>query len=127
MLKPYVKGFILTNLSSAEIIVGTFSQREHIKKKNEISDLLQSGKKAHFKSVRIYWKPAYYEYARLVVSVGKKVGHAPIRNRIKRMVREAFRYERTYFSEPVDMLVRVYDKEAILKTPDMQKLFREWR
>jgi len=41
--------------------------------------------------------------ARLLISVKKAVGSAPQRNRIKRLVREAFRHERGGLAEPHDI------------------------
>jgi len=45
------------------------------------------------------------EHCRLGLSVSRKVGNAVVRNRWKRLIREAFRKKRACFSTPLDLVV----------------------
>ena len=45
------------------------------------------------------------EHSRLGLSVSRKVGKAVVRNRWKRLIREAFRRNRADFSMPLDLVV----------------------
>ena len=45
------------------------------------------------------------EFSRLGLSVSRKVGKAVVRNRWKRLIREAFRKNRAGFSLPLDLIV----------------------
>lgn len=50
--------------------------------------------------------------ARLGLAVGRKLGRAPHRNRIKRVVREAFRLAPGRFPDGFDLVVMPLDREA---------------
>ena len=62
--------------------------------------------------------------SRMGLVVGKKVGHAPRRNRIKRLFKEAFRKERGQFSKPMDVVVKVFPG---FKLEDLEVLGTKFR
>ncbi len=51
--------------------------------------------------------------SRLGISIGRPVGNAVKRNRIKRLLRESFREARSHFSTPVDVVVLVKPHETM--------------
>ena len=72
--------------------------------------------------------------ARLGLSVGRKVGGAVERNRIKRMLREAFRLLQHDFPRPYDLVIVVRAHEPLMLAEYqrmlsglMVKLHQEWQ
>lgn len=62
---------------------------KRLKKQSEMQNLFKSGSRAFSGSLTLLYLPAEENY--FAVSVGKKHGKSVQRNRIKRLVREAFR------------------------------------
>lgn len=60
-----------------------------IKKNNDFTKLFQKGKKGFSSSLTVLYSPS--KELRMGVCVGKKYGKAHQRNKIKRLLREAFR------------------------------------
>ena len=85
-----------------------------VKKSQEFSDIMNYKKFYTCPSFAIYVKPRKEEHARVGISVGKKLGKAVIRNKVKRQVREMV-HEIYTFEENYDtiILVRVkYHEES---------------
>ena len=60
-----------------------------LKKQADFQKLFHKGKRAHSPSVTVLYRPS--ERMRMGISIGKKHGKSVKRNRIKRLLREAFR------------------------------------
>ena len=74
-----------------------------IKKKKEITGILKTGKRAHSETLTVVYLPA--SQTKMAVCVGKKYGKSTERNRIKRLLREAFRRKTEGVNPPFAFLL----------------------
>lgn len=76
---------------------------KRIKKKKEITDLLKKGKRAYAETLTVVFLAA--QETGMAVCVGKKYGKSCERNRIKRLLREAFRLNADNLKSPFSFLL----------------------
>ena len=74
-----------------------------LKKKKDFLKVLKSGKRVYTSTLTIVYLPA--SEPRFAVCVGKKYGKSVQRNRIKRLLRESFRYNTESIKEPCSILL----------------------
>jgi ribonuclease P protein component len=65
---------------------------ETIKKNSDFQDIFKKGHSMNGKYLVVYFLPNQFDYIRFGFCVGKKIGPAVRRNRIKRLLREAVRF-----------------------------------
>jgi ribonuclease P protein component len=71
----------------------TFPRSHHLKKPSEFRAVFDKGAKRHSRGFVVFRAPTDRAVPRLGVSVSRKIGGAVVRNRVKRLVREAFRLQ----------------------------------
>jgi ribonuclease P protein component len=104
--------------------VHRFPPSQRLKKRLEFQTAQGTGKKAvlpHF--VLLLYARATEGEARLGVVASRRVGNAVVRNRAKRLVREAFRATRNLFTPGMDVVVIVRRPLEGMKLDDVR---REW-
>jgi len=67
---------------------------------------MRRGRRYCSEGIRVGYVPNALGCSRLGLVVGRKVGKAVKRNRVRRIVREAFRQAKNDFPYPVDLVVR---------------------
>jgi len=82
-------------------------QREHrLTDKRDFQKVFHHGRSFANRYLVLYYLPnRQSEHFRVGFSVSKKVGKAVVRNRVKRLLREAFRLEKDGVKEPIDFVV----------------------
>lgn len=82
-----------------------FPKTERILKQWDFVNLNRWGKRRPTRHFIITFKRNGLGFTRLGVRVSKRIGNAVMRNKIKRLVRECFRLNKTYFPEGYDILI----------------------
>ncbi len=97
-----------------------------IKRKKDFTKILRVGKRAHAQSLTVVYLPS--DRTRFAVCVGKKYGKSVVRNRLKRLLREAFRSNAECLSIHCSVLLipreaKEYSYAAFAR--DIGKIFRK--
>ncbi len=83
------------------------AQDERLKKSAQFALVRKSGKKAGSKHLAVYILANDTGKTRLGLAVSSAVGNSVERNRIKRLIREFFRFNKDRLQRSVDLLVTV--------------------
>ncbi|MCP4750989.1 MAG: ribonuclease P protein component [Proteobacteria bacterium] len=68
-----------------------FSRKHRLNSKKSIDRLFRIGEFKSCGFLKFRYLPQKVRYTRIVVSISKRVGNAAVRNRLKRLIREALR------------------------------------
>jgi ribonuclease P protein component len=84
----------------------TLPRQERLRKRAEFTAVQGRGKKLHTERFLVFILPRREPLApsRIGVTVSRKVGGAVVRNRVKRLLREAFRRRKTLFPKGLDIV-----------------------
>lgn len=82
-----------------------FTKDQRIRKKTEFEAVFARRQRAFDGPIGVYVAPNQQPQSRLGISMSRKVGTAPRRNRIKRMLRESFRLQQHMLPAGWDIVV----------------------
>jgi ribonuclease P protein component len=85
--------------------VFSFSKIEKLLNREEFVNLNRSGRRHHTRHFVLIFKKNGLSFARLGITVSKKIGNAVQRNRVKRLIREFFRLHRDQFPKGFDIVI----------------------
>lgn len=83
----------------------TFGKDERIRKRQDYLRIYQQGVRSHTRRFTVITCPNQSGIRRLGMTVGKKVGNAVQRNRIKRLLREFFRLNKSKLPAAQDIVI----------------------
>lgn len=80
-------------------------KEERIRKRDDFIRIQRSGRKVAAAHCLALFLPACQEWTRLGLTVSKQVGNAVARNRVKRLLREAFRLHKDVVPRGLDVVI----------------------
>lgn len=83
----------------------SFCKLAHIRKRSDFLRIQKQGSRQHQKYLMVVFLANVGQNARLGIVATTKIGNAVVRNRAKRLVREAFRRNQEKFSSRFDFVV----------------------
>jgi ribonuclease P protein component len=101
-------------------VLNSYPPTLRLRKRSEFLGLKDSALKFASRGILVVWQANNLTYARLGVTVSKKVGCAVIRNKVKRFVREIFRNNRCLLPA-VDLNVIARSDAAAMDFHDLQQ------
>ena len=76
-----------------------------LKDNRDFRRLYSRGKYAACSTLVLYWRPARRDQNRLGITVSTKLGHAVVRNKIRRRIREIYRLHEEELRRGMDLVV----------------------
>ncbi len=83
----------------------TFKKQERITKRSDFTKRHPEEVIVHTRGYQFVFKPTPLPYSRLGIVVTRKDGNAVFRNRVKRVLREAFRKNKRAIQPPRDVII----------------------
>ncbi len=83
----------------------SFTKEERLLKRVQFLNVTENGKKLLTRSFIVFLKPNSLSFFCLGITVSRKVGGSVARNRVKRIVREFFRLNKSRIEKGIDIVV----------------------
>ena len=99
----------------------SFGRHERLRRHKDYQLVFRDGSRRHTKNFTIILRPNSLGFSRLGVTVGKKVGNAVKRNRIKRCLREFFRLHKHKLPPSHDLVIIAKRDAATLAYSDVRE------
>ena len=83
-----------------------FPARERLKRRNDFAEVLTRGRRGATEGLVYWFKENGLSFSRIGIRIGRSVGGAVYRNRIKRILREIYRRNKNLFSRKGDLVLK---------------------
>jgi ribonuclease P protein component len=100
----------------------TFPRRARLSGMRQFDDVFAERKRIRLGPITVFWRLNSLATSRLGISISRKVGTAPVRNRIKRLLRESFRLAQHKIPTGRDLVIVVHPHKP-LALDDYQRHF----
>jgi ribonuclease P protein component len=97
----------------------TFRKNERLRRRKEFSAIFKTGRRIHSEYLTVILCKNTSDIRRVGIVVGKKVGVAVRRNRMKRLLREFFRLNKLRLPASQDILIVVRKDFSFMKCQDL--------
>jgi len=102
-------------------------RRMRLKSARQFEAVYRRGRRKRAGPMTIFTLPNDLDYPRLGLSIPRRVGKATVRNRIKRLLREAFRLMQHDWPIGYDVVINVYPHEPLMLAEYQKILFKALR
>ena len=102
---------------------GTFAKTDRLRKRREFLSVYEIRRSFFFRLFVVYVRDNGLGRHRLGLTVSKKVGCSVVRNRVKRVLREAFRRQRALIPGSFDIVVNAKKGSADMKMTKASESF----
>jgi ribonuclease P protein component len=99
----------------------SFRRYERLRRRKDYELAFRHGSRRHTQNFTIILRPNSLKFSRLGVTVGKKVGNAVKRNRVKRCLREFFRLHKHKLPPSNDLVIIAKKDAATLAYNDVRE------
>ena len=82
-----------------------FDKKLRLLKSYEFNNLRKNSAKVENKEFYLIFKENLFDHSRIGLTISKRIGNAVARNRIKRIIRDYFRRNRSIISNNIDIIV----------------------
>jgi ribonuclease P protein component len=103
-----------------------FTREDRLRRRSEFDRVYSQGRRAWTPGFSVIIAPGETGRHRLGLTVGRQVGNAVVRNRVKRRLREAFRRNRQRLPGCYDIVVQARREAAGMPFPTMGGLRCRW-
>ncbi len=103
---------------------GVYPREQRVRKRAEFLEIQSRGRRVNTSSFMLVMRAREPSVARLGITVSRRIGNAVVRNRVKRLVREAFRATRTLWAADIDLVVIV---RRARPAATLQEVVAEWQ
>lgn len=98
-------------------------ERTTVKENYEFRRMYSKGKSGVSSYLVVYFRPNKRGHNRLGVTVSAKLGHAVVRNRVRRRLREIFRLNQPKLKQGYDMILVARGRSVGAQYRDMDRAF----
>jgi ribonuclease P protein component len=98
---------------------------ESVKENVNFKRAYHQGKSAVHKELVLYWRKNRLGCTRLGLTVSKKLGNSPQRNRIRRIIRAAMQAQQGILPKGCDIIVVARARCLQLKSTDIERIIKE--
>lgn len=92
----------------------SFLKEERIRRRSDFQSIYKEGARYQSRHFQVSICPNHLPHSRLGMSVGRKIGSAVQRNRLKRLIREFFRLNKGVFPDCTDSVITAKTGASIL-------------